>query len=257
MASEPKLWSETRGEGDSLLVYLHGLNATGAVWERIDELAATGWQGRRLIVDLPGHGRSPHSTTYSFGGMAAQVAAAIGDCESVTVVGHSMGGVVSLVLASRWFGLPIAGALAFGIKVSWSEEELARALAVSERPAKEFTDRAEAAQRFLRLSGLNGLVDPIDPIVDTGIRELPDGRVRLAADPRTAAMGAPAMGSLMAARQVPVRMACGSQDVLVGVDELRRFDPDAEEWEGLGHSAHVEGPEVVWRTVESFRDVKQ
>jgi pimeloyl-ACP methyl ester carboxylesterase len=255
MGGEPALWTESRGDGDALLVYLHGLNATGAVWEPVDALAADGWPGRRLLVDLPGHGRSEPLRRYSFGAVAAGVADAIGDAESVTIVGHSMGGVVALVLASGWYGLPIADVMAFGIKMSWTEEDLARALAVSERPAKEFEDGAEAAERFLLVSGLAGLVEPHDPIVATGLRELGDGRMRLAADPRANGIGAPSMVSLMAARQVPVRLACGSEDVLVTIDELRELDGDAEVWDGLPHNAQVADPDTVWRSVASFSSV--
>ena len=244
------LWSETRGEGEPLLVYLHGLNATGAVWEPLDALAATGWPGRRMLLDLPGHGRSQPLDRYSFGAVAGVVADAIGDAESVTLVGHSMGGVVALVLASGWFGLPIAPSVAFGIKVTWSEEDLARARVV--RPVKEFPDRAEAAGRFLKLSGLAGVLEPTDPIVATGVRETSDGRARLAADPRAGSIGAPSMSSVWAARQAPVRMACGSEDGLVSIDELRQFDDQAEEWDGLGHNAQVQAPETVWSTIESF-----
>jgi pimeloyl-ACP methyl ester carboxylesterase len=256
MAAEPALWTEARGGGDSLLVYLHGLNATGTVWERVDALAADAWPGRRLLVDLPGHGRSEPLGRYSFGAVAAEVAAAVDEAESVTIVGHSMGGVVALALASGWYGLPIADVVAFGIKVSWTEEELARAMALSVRPAKDFDDRAEAAQRFLLVSGLKGLLEPTDPIVNTGLRELPDGVVRLAADPRANGIGAPSMASLMAAREARVRLACGSEDVLVTVDELREFDPEAQVWEGLPHNAHVVGPDAVWSTIEAFSSVQ-
>jgi pimeloyl-ACP methyl ester carboxylesterase len=255
MAGKPPLWTEARGDGGALLVYLHGLNATGAVWGPVDALAADAWPGRRLLVDLPGHGRSQPLRRYSFGAMAAAVAEVAGEAESVTVVGHSMGGVVALVLASGWYGLPIADVVAFGIKVSWTEEELDKARAVSERPAREFDDRAEAADRFLLVSGLTGLVDVTDPMVASGLRQLPGDRVRLAADPRANAIGAPSMASLMAARQSRVRMACGSEDPLVTIDELRPLDPDAEVWEGLPHNAHVRDPEAVWRTVETFSSV--
>jgi hypothetical protein len=79
--------------------------------------------------------------------------------------------------------------------------------------------------------------------------------VRLAADPRANGIGAPPMASLMAARQAPVRMACGSEDVLVAIDELRDFDPEAEIWEGQPHNAHVAGPQAVWSTVDAFSSV--
>src|SRR5690348_6858054 len=120
---ETFVWSETRGEGEPLLLYLHGLSATGAVWERLDALAAPSWPGRRMIIDLPGHGRSGWMAEYSYGTVAARIAAEVKDADSVTIIGHSMGGVLALTLASGWFGMSVSAVLAFGVKVNWTEEE--------------------------------------------------------------------------------------------------------------------------------------
>ncbi|WP_132975845.1 alpha/beta fold hydrolase [Pseudonocardia dioxanivorans] len=47
--------------------------------------------------------------------------------ESVTVVGHSFGGVLGAVLASEVFGLPVRGVLAVGVKLDWTDDEIAAA----------------------------------------------------------------------------------------------------------------------------------
>src|SRR3954469_14448323 len=102
-----ELWTESRGAGEPLLVFLHGLNATAAAWEPLDAIVAPSWPGRRLLIDLPGHGRSDPLPDYTFGVVAAEVARAIGPVSApVVLVGHSMGAVVALTLASGWFGLP-------------------------------------------------------------------------------------------------------------------------------------------------------
>jgi pimeloyl-ACP methyl ester carboxylesterase len=49
-------------------------------------------------------------SAYSFGQHAADVAALLRPGEPVVVVGHSMGGVVGLALASGWFGVDVAAA---------------------------------------------------------------------------------------------------------------------------------------------------
>ena len=46
------------------LILLHGLGATGQVWDPLVEAAA--WSGRILAPDLPGHGSSSWADTYSF-----------------------------------------------------------------------------------------------------------------------------------------------------------------------------------------------
>ena len=51
------------GEGEPLLVLLHGLGATRQVFRPMLEQAC--WKGRWLAIDLPGHGGSPPSCDYS------------------------------------------------------------------------------------------------------------------------------------------------------------------------------------------------
>jgi pimeloyl-ACP methyl ester carboxylesterase len=46
------------GSGDPVLLLLHGLGATGDVWDGWRPLLARRWPGRWLAPDLPGHGGS-------------------------------------------------------------------------------------------------------------------------------------------------------------------------------------------------------
>jgi pimeloyl-ACP methyl ester carboxylesterase len=244
--SQERLWTEVRGAGDPLLVMLHGLNATAAVWEPLDAVVAASWPGRRMLIDLPGHGRSDPLAEYSFGGIAAEVARAIGPATApVVIVGHSMGGAVGLTLASGWFGVPVARALAVGVKVEWTAEELEAAARTRDRPVKWYDSHQEAEQRFLKLAGIS---DPNQ--LAGGVRAV-DGRFRVAADPRAASIGGPAMESFMAAAAAPVRLACGELDRMVDVDQLRRFDPAAVVIPGCGHNAHIESPSALARLLDN------
>jgi pimeloyl-ACP methyl ester carboxylesterase len=248
--SQERLWTEVRGAGDPLLVLLHGLNATAAMWEPFDAVVATSWPGRRMLIDLPGHGRSDPLAEYSFGVVAAEVARAIGPpAAPVVIVGHSMGGAVGLTLASGWFGVPVARALAVGVKVEWTAEELEAAARTRERQVKWYGSHQEAEQRFLKVAGIpeDAATDP--NLLAGGVRAV-DGRFRVAADPRAASIGGPPMESFMAAAAAPVRLACGELDPMVDVDQLRRFDPAAVVIPGCGHNAHVESPSALARLVE-------
>jgi pimeloyl-ACP methyl ester carboxylesterase len=241
----PEVWTEVRGEGDPALVMLHGLNATSTVWDPVDAQLAQRWSGRRVLVDLPGHGRSAPLAEYSFGGVAAAVARALhGERSPVVVAGHSMGGVVAMALASGWFGLAVDRVVAIGVKVEWSEEDLRAVEQARTREPRWFDTREEAVQRFLRLAGIPSEPPPVETLALSGIARDGD-RFRPAADPRGASIGAPDMPGLTAAACAPVRLACGERDPMVSVEQLRRFDRDAVELPRAGHNAQLDVPERV------------
>jgi pimeloyl-ACP methyl ester carboxylesterase len=231
------------GSGDPLLVLLHGLGATGDVWARWRPLLAQRWPGRWLAPDLPGHGGSPPLAAYSFGGFAAAVASIAMPSAGMIVLGHSLGGVVGLALASGEFDVPVRAVIGLGIKVMWTDEDLDRARAVARRPPAWFASRDEAADRYLRVSGLAGLLPAGDPAVDAGLRER-DGRWRLAMDPGAFAVPAPDMAQLLGRSQAPVTLARGERDPMNTDHQLARLGVPTVTLPGLGHNAHVESPEL-------------
>lgn len=106
-AAEPtqaRLHTLTVGSAGPRIAFLHGLFGQGRNWTQIAKaLAGPDGDGvRALLVDLPDHGRSPWTDEFSFEGYAESVAAelrAVGVDERWTVVGHSLGGKVAMVLA--------------------------------------------------------------------------------------------------------------------------------------------------------------
>lgn len=233
------------GEGRGLLVLLHGLGATADVWTRLAPELARSWPGRWTAVDLPGHGGSPPlGDTVSFGALAAAVADELPSDEPLVVLGHSLGGVVGLVLASGWFGVQVRRAIGLGIKAVWSQDELARAAALAGRPVAWSDTREEAVARHLRVSGLAGLLDPDDDAVVAGVREQ-HGRWRLALDPRSFGVGAPDLPQLVTAARAPVVLARGEHDAMVSTEQLAACVPAPVVLPGCGHNAHVERPDLV------------
>ncbi|OXM71022.1 alpha/beta fold hydrolase [Amycolatopsis thermalba] len=224
----------TGGSDGPVLLALHGLGATGAVWDGVVER----WPGRWIVPDLPGHGRSEPLPRYSFGALAAAVAEAVPAGTPVAVLGHSLGGVVALTLASGWFGVRVSGACGLGMKVRWTDEELARAADQATRPAKVFGSRDEAAERWLKVSGLHGLVPVDSPVVDSGLAE----GWRLALDQAAFGVGAPDLDGLLAAARAPVILAAGEHDPMCPAAHL---PGDAVLLPGLGHNAHVEDPAAL------------
>jgi pimeloyl-ACP methyl ester carboxylesterase len=163
----------------------------------------------------------------------------------VTLVGHSFGGAVAALVASGWFGPRVRDVAAFGVKIDWTEEEIGKAHALAERSATVFATRDEAAARYLRGSGLAGLAPASSATATAGVIAT-DGHFRVAVAPRAyEAVGAP-VADLLRTAGARLRLAAGSRDPMVTLEQMRRIDRAARVFEGVGHNAHWEAPEQVW-----------
>ncbi len=240
--------SEGGGQEGPLLVLIHGLGANAAVWDELLPMLEQNWPGRWLIPELRGHGRSFHRPPYGFGVYAADIAGLIGPEEEVTLVGHSMGGAVAFALATGIFGVGVKSMVAFGVKVDWPEEDLARARAVAETPVKLFDSRDDALERYLRVSGLKGLAGPDSRSAQIGITEN-GGKYRLASDPLVNSVGTPDILALVQASRAPISLLTGENDKVGDAEGMRRLGPDVTVLPGLGHNLQVEAPETFWRAI--------
>lgn len=241
-----KLWFREGGEGGPRSVLLHGLGANADVWLPLAEHL----QGRWIAPDLRGHGRSPHGAPYGYASFAGDVADLLGQDEEVTIVGHSMGGAVAMALATGWYGVRVRKVIAFGVKIHWVAAELEKLRALARTPARLFETRAEAIERYLKVSGLYGLVDPASPLAAGGIRE-EDGKFMVAADPLTCTAAGPDMQTMVNAMQAPLRLGGASNDPVANVADMRAFDANPYVFEGAGHNVQVERPEELWRFIRA------
>jgi pimeloyl-ACP methyl ester carboxylesterase len=103
-----RMWGGPGGRG---IILVHGGGAHSRWWDHIAPLLAA---DRRVIaMDLSGHGDSGRRESYTFDAWAREVLAVAADAgltEPPVVIGHSMGGIVTLRLAST-FGARIEGAV--------------------------------------------------------------------------------------------------------------------------------------------------
>lgn len=239
------------GSGDSpddgpVLLLLHGLAGTAALWRPL--LAQ--WSGRGRVPDwvapdLPGHGRSARRGRYSFGAVAADVAAALHEAgmgeREVVVLGHSLGGAVGLVLSTGLFGVRVRRCYGVGVKLSFSAQDLARGRALADGPEKEFASRAEAVEFWLRITGLSGLVAPSASLADRAILAAVGGTWRVAFDNAVNALGGVDARALLG-HGTEIVLARGSEDRLVSDEDIRSVGLAPRVIDGAGHNAHVERP---------------
>ena len=172
------------GSGDRLFVLVHGLGCTSDVWQGLSGLIEYNNAGRWIAPDLRGHGRSSWRDSYAAGHHAADVASLIQDEEDVILVGHSMGALIAIILATGMFGIKPRATLGLGLKCDWPREEQEKLLAFAQKPIRWFENEKEAINRYLIVSGLDGLLDPSTPALQTAIFQGEMG-YRLAADPKT------------------------------------------------------------------------
>lgn len=251
--NERGVWVSAGGDGATLLVLLHGLGANATAWARLVARIEARGDLRWIAPDFRGHGRSRWEGPYGYAAHAADVAHLLRDEEpaQVTILGHSFGGVIGATLATGWFGMLPRAVAAVGVKLAWTDEEVAKARDMAQRPARVLPTRQEAIERSLKMAGLHGLLDPASEPAGVGIR--PDGEgYKVAPDPRVFGAVGPSLAAILALAQCPVRLAAGSADPMVTLDVMRAFDPDAVQFPGIGHNAQWEAPEEVLRFATSL-----
>jgi pimeloyl-ACP methyl ester carboxylesterase len=230
---------------------LHGLGASAAVWNGVRRAVERRALGESLAPDLSGHGASAWQREYSVGGHAAEVAALVRGKHEVFVIGHSLGAYIGLALASRWFGVEVAGVLGVGPKITWSEADLKGSRELAERPVRWYATAEEAAARYRRVSGLEVAIAPGAEWVARGVVQGEEGW-RLAQDPRTFGVAGAPFDSLTKSARARVILARGERDGMVSTAELRAHASEVVEIAGSGHNVQVEQPDATVDLLQRF-----
>ena len=94
------------GEGKAVLL-LHGFGETGEVWQQQVEFLKNDF--KLIVPDLPGSGRSAIIDDMSMEGLADAIKAIAdeegidsGNNEVLTMIGHSMGGYITMAFAEKY-----------------------------------------------------------------------------------------------------------------------------------------------------------
>ncbi len=256
------------GRAGPRVAFLHGLFGQGRNWLQIAKGVAgdSGGDARCLLVDLPDHGRSPWSREFSFSSYADAVATTLrsaAPAERWTVVGHSLGGKVAMVLALTQPGLVERLAVVDIAPKSYRSLERFEGYIDEMRslPLAQLTSRADAEARFdepdaavkafllqnLRRDGQTWRWQAnLDLIAGDAARGTGS---RIAAWPAEAAQ-APAY-------EGPVLWLVGAQSRYVQPEDaqaMRALFPAARQVtvKGAGHWVHTDAPEVVVGALRRF-----
>jgi pimeloyl-ACP methyl ester carboxylesterase len=244
-------WCESGGRGSRAILLLHGLGATAAVWNGVARTIEQRALGRWVAPDLSGHGASDWQGHYTVGGHAAEVAEHVRGTEELFVIGHSLGAYIALALASRWFGVEVAGVVGVGPKITWSEADLQGSRELAMRPVRWYATADEAWARYRRVSGLDMAVAPGDEWLSRGVVQGEEGW-RLSQDPRTFGVAGAPFDSLAKNARARVILARGERDAMVSAAELRAHAQEVVEFAGHGHNVHVEKPEAIVDLLQSL-----
>ena len=206
------------GPGARTAVLLHSLGEDSSSWEPTAEALAH--HQAVVAFDLPGHGATGRRPAYSFELIRDEVAAAIDEQQlgPVSIVGHSLGGMIGYLLAAR--------------RPSWLDrlvlEEAPPPLPLA--PARPIPDRPDGELSF-DWAALTALY---------GQRNDPD----------------PAWWDTLAAIEVPTLVIAGGPDSHVDQADLARMADQIPASRlltlGGGHNVHTTRPDQFVATVTQF-----
>lgn len=250
---QPKIYYRTGGAGETTFLLLHGLGATGEVWRETQNIIDKKKLGRWVIPDMRGHGKSEWARSYGLGEHSIDIANLVKNRKKIIIIGHSMGGLVALSIATGWFGVEIAGVAAIGTMINWTENDTQRYQELAKKKLRWFDDYDEAIARYLKVSGLWGLISPSSKQAKSGVIEV-NGKFRLAADNMVGTIGGPWMTNLAEIIKCPLIAAAGEHDPIVTSLDYKPFIKNALSIPSVAHNAQIEDPESIIRLINNIQE---
>jgi pimeloyl-ACP methyl ester carboxylesterase len=243
-----RLAYDITGAGDPTLVFIHGWTCNRTNFA--DQVAHFAPMHRCVSVDLRGHGESDNpQQPYPIDAFADDVAWMLDQLgiERAVVIGHSMGGAITLALSAQRPKLPLGlvlldPAIFFPAEIIPSIPMFAAAFGgpEGEQRVREFANQ----QFFLETSDPSLKVRIVEELAATPLH------VTAAAFEGIAAFDA---APAIAATAAPI-LYVGAEPRITNVDRLRELAPHAqiEYTSGAGHFHQIEAPDQVNAMIERF-----
>ena len=241
---------EARGQGDTALVFLHGMCGDREYWKHQVGVFAADY--RVVAIDQAGHGESGKDRkAWSIDGLAGDVEAVVKalGLKRVILVGHSMSGPVSLLAAKRMPGTVVA---VIGADTLQNAE-----VKLPEEVRKSFLDGLEKNFKGTMRAGFDGLLsENADAGVKTFLQTKAEG-----SDPKAILALARDLFSLDTRKlfteaKVPVRCVNSSGGYKLflptAVETNKKYaDFAAVTIDGVGHYPMLEKPEEFNRKLRA------
>jgi pimeloyl-ACP methyl ester carboxylesterase len=235
--------------GGEALVLIHGVGASRRIWDLV--LARLAVARRVICIDLPGFGETPPvGEGFDLAAVADRVAGIAG-VPRFDLVGHSLGGAVAVVLATRRPDAVRRLVLVAPAGLAPRPARLAEALGALAEPVAElrrllggpFADRASARRAMFGMTVHDAA--RLHPDAARLMIEASADATRMAEGVREAIEAD--LREALAASAVPLGLVWGESDRIVaftGLEALRRLRPDAvvETLPRTGHVPQLERP---------------
>jgi pimeloyl-ACP methyl ester carboxylesterase len=229
------------------VLLLHGLTCHLGYWLRVGRFL----DGVRVVaLDFRGHGLSEHAGSYGYAVYERDLVSLLDrlELDDVTVAGHSLGGYVALLAASR--SERIGRVLAIDVKSDWTEDDAAFAERSREATQRVEPKREPLLGRLAKSVSPSALdADELELLAERAIEPV-DGGWRFRWDRRVLATEPVDPFAFLGAVRCPSHVMAGSESEVMPPDSARRFAdaiPSAtvEVVDGAGHHVELDAPELV------------
>lgn len=246
---------QDQGEGE-VIVLLHGFCGSSYYWEKVQPILAQHY--RVICPDLRGHGSTGAPVgAYTIEQMADDVAGLMEQLgiTKYIVLGHSMGGYVTLSLVQR-YGHVLSG---FGLIHSTGHSDSAEAM--EKRLASVASINANGMTAFVD-GFVSGLFAPsqleqhnevLVRVKEIAYKTPPQGAIGslMAMRERTARC------DVMSASVLPLLLVAGDEDPILTVERVFTTDREGVTQvivDGTGHMSMFEAPEQLAKIIKQFAD---
>jgi pimeloyl-ACP methyl ester carboxylesterase len=226
---------------------LHGLTCHLDYWLRVTPFLDA---VRVIALDFRGHGLSAHAGFYRYTDYEQDLVALLDrlELEAVTVAGHSLGGYVALLAASR--DDRIARVLAIDVKSDWTAEDAAfadRSRGATQRVEPDLEPLVGRLAKSVLPSDLDA--KELELVAERAIEPV-HGGWRFRWDRRVLATEPVDPFAFLGRVRCPAHVIAGSESEVMPPDKAQRFAEaipggTVEIADGAGHHVELDAPELV------------